>query len=190
MSGKIRAFLAADPDGRLRSNLEKWRTELLTMPWANKIKWVPMPNIHLTLRFLGELSTTQLQSVADCVNFQLLAENSLSVELSPPRWFPKPSRPHVIAAIATPTVELLRLVQRLEQCAQTVQLPAETRPYHGHITLGRCRPSFPKHAELPHFSASTTLCIDRIVLYQSELLREGAKYSVLKTYSLTRHEAE
>ena len=56
----IRAFIAIDISEEIRSHLERIETDLIQMVSNQAVRWVPVANIHLTLKFLGDVSLNNL----------------------------------------------------------------------------------------------------------------------------------
>lgn len=54
----MRAFLALCPDPGAHAVLCRYQRQLAQLPWAHHVKWVSEANLHLTIRFLGELTPT------------------------------------------------------------------------------------------------------------------------------------
>lgn len=186
-SPTLRAFLALDFDAAARRVLAAHLNRLRAMPWANDVRWVRPDNLHLTLRFLGEITPARATHYAErfgagLANVPHLAE--LKLEVTSPRFFPAPSRPRVIACLVSPHPTLAMLAALAESCAVGIGLTAESRPFNGHITLGRARDAFPCHATLPNDDAITPMQPTAITLYESKLLPSGPIYTALRSFSL------
>lgn len=182
----FRAFLAIDPDPPALAVLRQYRHELLGKPWADQVKWVAVENLHLTLRFLGEITSVIERDLTQHLTRALQAQPFavLDLRFSEPRFFPAPRQPRVIACLVQPTPSLLALANLVEHLAQAVGLPAERKPFSGHITLGRTREGFPRTARLGFTAEQTSMRADTITLYQSQLTPAGPIYTVRAQFAL------
>lgn len=151
--------------------------------WARDVRWVGDGQLHLTLRFMGDIVP------ADADRYVALLERGLeriapvtAVSLSAPRLFPSASRPRVIARMAAPETALLALAGLAERCAQDVGQEAEARSFNGHITLGRTPRVFdPRVFDLRGFGAPVDLGpmqmgVRAITLFESTLTPRGSIY--------------
>jgi len=137
----LRAFLALDLDDEALDVLSAHLRRLRAMPWANAVRWVSVDNLHLTLRFLGDIAPAQAERYIGALRqglTQVADLPGLSLRVSGPRLFPRPSHPRVIACLAESNATLTALADLAEACATGIGLAAEKRPFNGHITLGRC----------------------------------------------------
>ncbi|MFC1466633.1 MAG: RNA 2',3'-cyclic phosphodiesterase [Candidatus Brachytrichaceae bacterium NZ_4S206] len=186
----LRAFLALDFDDDALSVLNAHLRRLRAMPWANDVRWVSPENLHLTLRFLGDVTPRQAERYAEAFGAglpRIAAEGGLMLATTPPRFFPTPARPRVIACLIEENATLTALAELAEACAVRIGLERETRPFNGHITLGRTRDSFPRDAALPRDGTITPMRALAITLYESKLDPRGAIYTPLHSFSLGSH---
>ncbi len=184
----LRAFLALDFDDDALGVLSTYLRQLRASPWANDVRWVSPDNLHLTLRFLGDITPAQVTGYASALRKGLahIANlSSLTLVVSPPRLFPRPSRPRLIACLIESNPTLAELAALAERCAIGIGLAPERRPFNGHITLGRLRDSFPRDAALPERGSAAHFHPGAITLYRSDLNPQGAVYTALHTFSLT-----
>lgn len=186
----LRAFLALDFDADALRVLAAHLSRLRALPWAREVRWVSPENLHLTLRFLGDVTPNQAERFVEAFGAGLariadMAELTLTV--TPPRFFPTLSRPRVIACLIESNPTLTALAELAEACAVRIGLERETRPFNGHITLGRIRDSFPRDAGLPSDKAITPMRPVAITLYESKLDPHGAIYTPLHSFSLSSH---
>ena len=183
----LRAFLALDFDSETLDALSAHLQRLRAMPWADAVRWVSADNLHLTLRFLGDITPAQAERYAGDLRrglTQIADLPGLSLRISEPRLFPRPSHPRIIACLAESNTTLTALASLAEACATGIGLAAERRPFNGHITLGRLRdPSLHRIISLGG-GAGTPGRPAGITLYRSELSRRGAIYTALHTFSL------
>lgn len=101
---------------------------------------VPPENWHLTLRFLGDLESVQLERFLGALEEEDLGE-AFQVRLSGVGAFPKPGRAAVLwLGVTTGADRLSEIAEACEEAAVTAGLPVEDRPFRPHLTLSRIRP--------------------------------------------------
>lgn len=133
----IRAFIAIDLSKQILERIAQVSAQLQELGKKLPVKWVPVENIHLTLKFLGNVSLANLafleQSLAKLAgNFQ-----PCEISVGGIGAFPKPQRPRVIwIGMEVPT-ELHNLQHSIE--LETVRLGygREDRSFSPHLTIGR-----------------------------------------------------
>jgi len=107
--------------------------------WERYARFVESADLHLTLRFLGEISEETMDVLRENALELAARTEPVSYEIGRPALFPRVSRARVIAARVTPSGELRALVRELEALSQRAGLEAETRLFRPHITLARLR---------------------------------------------------
>lgn len=132
-------------------------------------RWTAPENLHLTLRFIGEVEGHVAEDLAAALDG--LAAPALTLELAGVGVFEGGKRPAVLWAGVAPNPDLLRLQQKLERICVTAGLAPEGRKYHPHVTLARIRKGDP--ARMARFLADQALFragpvpVSEIVLYES-----------------------
>ncbi|MGE3174433.1 MAG: RNA 2',3'-cyclic phosphodiesterase [Planctomycetota bacterium] len=102
------------------------------------VRPVPEGQLHLTLKFLGDIDERQGVQLGSA----LAAETwpSMRLQLRGLGQFPPRGAPHVVwAGVEGDLQRLSEVAGRVETLASAVGVPAETRPFRAHVTLGRCR---------------------------------------------------
>lgn len=179
----MRAFLALEPDPPALAVLQNTQRALRNAAWARDVKWVSEDNLHLTLRFLGEIDSAQKDHLVELLQAHVPAlEAAHSLRMSEPRLFPRPAQARVIACMVAPDPWLSQLSDACERCAQVIGLPAERRPFSGHITLGRTRETFQSRAFEAWPPASTALMPTHLTLFKSTLASHGPTYETMAQF--------
>jgi RNA 2',3'-cyclic 3'-phosphodiesterase len=150
------------------------------------VNWVPRENMHVTLLFLGEVDERDLPGVCRAVTRATANEPPFELRVSGVGAFPTPRRPKTIWAGTTDgTAELTRLYAALETpLMDTGAYRREDRAYTPHLTLGRVKSEADGQvvaAELPKYLAwpGGRTVVDEVLVYASDLRREGPEYTVL-----------
>jgi 2'-5' RNA ligase len=103
------------------------------------IRWVPPENVHLTLKFLGEVPEERVQEV--CAAVDGAAAGVAPFEMTVGRFgaFPSLGRPQVVWVGVELESTLQSLQGSLEEALAGLGFPREERPFRPHLTLGRAR---------------------------------------------------
>jgi 2'-5' RNA ligase len=180
----MRLFTAIELPDTCRDRLLAWQQAL--RPHAPTVRWTPRANLHLTLKFIGEVPDDQIAEV--CAAMQALAPEG-PMELATGGLLLLPPRsPRIVAAeVPDPGGTLARLFARIESALTPLGIPRERRPYLGHITLGRSRTGIGAPARLPGLLApervpAETFTVDRFALFESRLDGPVPTYVRLATW--------
>lgn len=145
------------------------------------MRWVPAPNLHFTLRFLGDIDQGLIEPVADAMRSAAKATPTLLVGVGGLASFPDRDSPKVLYADVSRGHEgLAKLAERIETALGAIGFPKADRPFVGHMTLGRVRSS---RGSLGTITPPGTDCgvgtIAAVTLYRSDLFSKGAEYIAL-----------
>lgn len=185
----MRAFIALEPDPPAHAVLQTYLRRLRQASFARNVKWVSEDNLHATMRFLGDIDELQKDRLIEMLDAQVPALGPANPQhLSEPRLFPKPAQARIITCMIERDEWLSRLADICEQSAQTVGLPAERRPFTGHITLGRTRDTFQSRSFETWQSEWTPLIPSHLTLYKSTLTPQGPIYQVLAKFGFAQRE--
>lgn len=165
-----RLFVAIDLPEEIKTSLSQLSG---AVPGA---RWVAPSEIHLTLRFIGEVdpqTVSKIKKVLSSVQFASFPVSVAGVGHFPPRGFPR-----VLWVGLEPRPELMTLQQRIESALQQAGVSPEERPFSPHITLARLKQatsvavaafeSSHRGLAYPPFPAT------EYVLYSSTLTPKGA----------------
>lgn len=182
----MRAFIAFELPHSIRQELAALSHGLQHILKGGWLRWVPPDNLHLTLKFLGELPATQLPSLT--AELQALARSTQPIPFSLGELgaFPNLARPRVLWVGLQAPPALAQLAAALEQRLLAHGFAAEPRPFTPHLTLARLRPwaSGAQVASvapaLPAFSLPPRQStLSELTLFESQLKATGAVYNAL-----------
>ncbi|MEN8182611.1 MAG: RNA 2',3'-cyclic phosphodiesterase [Myxococcota bacterium] len=176
----IRAFLAVDLDERSRRAAARVAEAL---EGAEGVRFLRPESYHVTLRFLGNLERERVAALASGVAAVLSKAAPFSLRLGGVRLFPGPRRPRALVLDLAPEAPLLDLAELVEAAVVQAGFPPEDRPFRPHLTLGRFLHRGPG-ALAPVAPADADLPVDRVVLFESRLSRQGARYLPLERMAL------
>ena len=188
MSDTIRTFIAIEIPGNIISKIRELQKNLKV--YGFKIRWVRPENIHLTLKFLGNIEAGDVDKINNAISNTVAGVVPISLAAKGIGVFPGIRRPRVLWIGLTGQLEpLMSLQKKLDENLRAIGFPKEKRPFKGHLTLGRIKTKIDARRFGDALMASRnfeseTFTADRIILYKSELKPSGAVYTKLAEASL------
>ncbi len=177
-----RLFVAIDLPDEVKRELARFRRE--EIPGA---RWVPVEQLHLTLRFIGEVDESTLQAIRQALGAVGAAPFPLAVQRV--GHFPPRKTPHVLWVGADAGAPLTGLQGEVEAAVQTAGISAEHRPFSPHITIARLRetpPHIVAEFEKQHQAfACAPFEVPAFYLYESTLTGKGAIHERVQIYPLS-----
>lgn len=187
-----RTFIALEMNESLQRHLEGVIRQVAQV--LPDIRWVNPQGIHLTLAFLGELDDAQLAAALQAAEVAAQQVKPFSYRLTKLDIFGTTRQPRVIwMGIEETSGTLNRLQRILYQQLREQGFELDTRPFSPHLTLARVKAPLTatEQQRLQQLLegkqqgiTSTEYTVRHIEIMKSELLRTGAKYSVLKACPL------
>ncbi len=154
-----------------------------------RASWSRDGNVHLTLKFLGEIPQTSVPEFSTAVSQAVAGLTPFSIGLEQAGAFPKLGQPRVLwIGIEDIGGKLGRLHARLEDEAAKAGFAKEARAFHPHLTLARLRK--PQHAQTlasAHKAMEfqpADVTISELLVIRSELSSAGSKYTVISRHPL------
>jgi 2'-5' RNA ligase len=188
MSKTIRMFIAIEIPGNIISKFCELQEGI--EDYGFKIRWVRSENIHLTLKFLGNVEAAKIDEIAETISKTLEGYTPISLKAKGIGVFPGIKRPRVLWIGLTGQLEsLIRLQKTLDENLKVFGFPEEKRPFKGHLTMARIKAKIDVKKlgdALMAFRSfeSETFTADQVVLYKSELKPSGAVYTKLASASM------
>ncbi len=174
----MRAFVALELPEKLKQRFTEV-CELLRTPDA-KVRWVAPENIHLTLKFLGDINDHQAGAIGDAVHAVSTEFAPFSLEIGGIGAFPNRRNPRVIWMGVSPNPDLKRLFVKIEKAATSSGVSAEGRSFSPHLTIGRVK-FLERRSRLIGLLREVGVepffyLLDRLTLFESRLTPEGPVY--------------
>ena len=149
-----------------------------------RVRWVAPATYHVTLKFLGEARPEVVPAVRDAVGALLAGKPSFEFATRGAGAFPSPERARVLwVGVEDGSGSLEEIAARLEKVLEEINFPPERRRYHAHLTLARVASQKNVRGFLGEFRDSDfeplEFTASEVVVMQSELLPEGARYHKL-----------
>lgn len=185
----MRTFIAIDLDAPLKESLKELIREL--SPLAPNIRWVQSSGMHLTLKFLGEISDDRAAEVGKALGTIAAGSPRFTLRLRGTGHFP-PGRslPRVIWVGVEEGPRLAAVHKKIESAAAGLGFEQEPREFHPHLTLGRVKSPGRFERLLQEMEKHKgrdfgEMEVARLTFFRSVLQPGGAEYSVLGEFSLS-----
>ena len=180
-----RVFIGIPIDRKIKSILPSLKSTVHSS--INIIKWIPPNNIHLTLSFLGNISDKDIPNIVQSLK-NCITSKYFKIKIESTGVFPSVNFPKILwIGIGKGADDLTSLQQDIEISVSKFKGIYRKEKFMPHITIARIRRSRCKIDVLPFLNtvySPIELDINSICLYESILLPEGARYTVLTEFPL------
>jgi 2'-5' RNA ligase len=183
----LRAFIAVELPPEIHKAIESKTAPIRAALNASLIRWVPSANIHLTLKFLGDVSPANLEMLSQMLTVEVAKHQVFEMEFEGLGAFPNPRRPRVIWIGIQAPAGLEALQHRIEAAAATMGYPPDKRPFSPHLTIGRVKQKvnaagmqkIRSALEENQVGSLGTTLVTAMHLFKSDLKPTGAVYTRL-----------
>jgi 2'-5' RNA ligase len=189
----IRTFVAIELDHTIKAALEAAQRELKRSAVSRIGRWVSLDGIHLTLKFLGDISPGRVPEISQAIERGCRPFAPFPISLAAAGFFPNAQRLRVVwVGVGGDIQKLVQLQQAVESELTALGFPAERRGFQPHLTLARIRDfAGPREraemAELIsalHVDTDATMTVHQVSFIRSELRPTGAVYTSLAAMPL------
>ena len=190
--GGHRIFIAVPLDHALARAVETAERQLEAAGVV--LKWIAPDNLHLTLRFLGEISPPQLTRARRAARAAVEGVEAFQIRITGIGAFPTVRRPRVVwVGVAEGAEKLVDLAHRLDDALARERFPKESRAFHPHLTLARIKGAGRSPALEAAIGPLGALEVGRqwvksLVVLESHLRPSGALYIPVEEVPLSTHE--
>ena len=184
----MRSFIAIDCDKKLKENIAFFVKGL--DKGTGNVRWTKNQGKHLTLKFLGEITDSQLESINRELKISINNFNSFDLIFRGTGSFPPSSNFPKVLWVGVEENEVLRSLQReIERSLFKLGFPKEKRNFFPHLTLGRVKKNQKLKPILTALHQSRDkffgkMSVDKLTLFKSTLKPTGAEYSVLSEFKI------
>lgn len=188
MDDSIRTFIAIELDPATQRHLQIIQEDLRQI--GADVKWVKPKNIHLTLKFMGNVHLNQIAAIAKAIKECLRNTHKFTIELSHLGAFPQIENPRVVwVGLKNGQKESMAIATSLETHLEKLGIKKEIREFDPHITIGRLRSSRKKGAlvkAIKSYSFKSTMIqpVTHVTLFKSTLTSQGPIYEILEKVSV------
>jgi len=181
MRDSVRAFVALELSPEIKQAIAEYLQPLRKL--SDKVRWVKPENIHLTLKFLGDTPTKQIEAISGTLEEISHHYAPISVEIAGAGSFPNSRRPRVLwIGLDDPSGEISAFASEVDRQLQAFGFAREKREFSPHLTLGRVKDGnirevldFLRDNPWPPARVKLAAC----TFMKSDLQRSGAVYSPL-----------
>ena len=188
MNQPIRCFIAIEIPKTIQNQLAQIQGTLRNQ--IEKASWVKPGNIHLTLKFLGDIDPDDLESIGKAIERVTSHHRSFSLRVGGLGAFPNFARPRVLwAGIKVGGNRVSVLARDINAALSDCGFPLDTKKFNPHLTLARLkeridlRPYTNQYRQYDRMDGAE-MSVTTISLIQSQLHPTGAIYSTLQSYPL------
>jgi 2'-5' RNA ligase len=182
-----RSFIAADFPNQVIEKIRKIQ-ESLKDDNPSVVHWTNPENIHLTLKFLGEIELEKVRKIKD--NLDIIANETkpFGLKLEGIGSFPNWRNPRIVWIGVEKSESLHLLVRQIEANMRNLGCASEIKSFSPHLTIGRVRENSRQEAiqilekKCSSFATITGISqITKIHLYKSDLYHSGPVYELIHT---------
>ena len=187
---EIRSFLAFELPVEIKKTVARVSKEVRHS--GLDARWVKADNIHLTVIFLGNIRTEDIESIDEEVRNVCPGYGAFDIALKGMGCFPNRRRPRVLwLGLDGDMVRMSHFRNDLQKSLKTFGIKEEKRPFRPHLTLGRFRSrrkmgSKLEEVLLAHGALETpSESLSELFLFKSDLKPGGAVYTKLESWPLS-----
>jgi 2'-5' RNA ligase len=182
-----RTFCAIELTYDVRTRLQDHVRRLREAVPEASASWAKPENVHLTLKFFGDVPTRDMSRVSAAALRVTEKFFSFQINVGGTGVFPKASRPQVLwIGVEDPAGRLLELQRRLDEEFAVEGFPKEDRAYKPHLTIARLRkPEGARFLAETHLQTRfglTAIQVNEVVLFRSQLTPKGSIYTVISKH--------
>ncbi|MBA4380855.1 MAG: RNA 2',3'-cyclic phosphodiesterase [Anaerolinea sp.] len=188
----LRSFIAIQMPTAIQDEIEKSTAHLKKALARPLVRWIHPHNVHLTLKFLGDVSSANLELLAHALKRESEQHAGFSLSIGGLGIFPNSRRPRVIWIGIEAPAAMQTLYHGIEAAAAHLGYASETRPFSPHLTIGRVNQNVSMadiqkiRATLEQATVGTlgAAPVDAVHIYKSDLQPGGSVYTHLYTAPL------
>ena len=189
----IRAFIAIEIPPEIQDQLKQLTSQFKQQLSGVYVKWVPVENIHLTLKFLGNVSVSNVDVLNKILDSETSNHHTFEVSVGELGAFPSTRRPRVVWVKMQAPSDLFEIQRCIEQATARLGYATDKRSFKPHLTLGRvprnanaedvCRVGGVLESIKVGFLGA--MRVKYVHLFRSELKPTGAVYTRIHTAELS-----
>ena len=194
MTEPIRTFVAIELTDVLHHALSDAQAQFKRDRAARSVRWVAPENIHITLKFLGDVDADRMPALQRALTDACAGSAPFTLTIGGAGAFPNPRHPNVVWIGARGQTEIAaQLAQKIDEACFALGFPREERPFSPHLTLGRVkRDTLPSERQLvggmiehAQIGDLGNLRVERVSVMMSEVKPGGSVYTRLAEIPLT-----
>ena len=185
-----RTFIALEMPAKLRATIIDYIKQLRDKVPDISASWSREDNLHLTLKFLGDVPVARIVDVSAAASAAARASDPFELILGGCGVFPTKGKPSVLwIGIEDPRGGLHKVQQSLEEECAARGFTRDSRAFHPHLTIARIRkPQRMKDLAAAHLASdfpAQTFTAKELVVFRSELLPQGSRHTPISRHELS-----
>ena len=188
----LRSFIAVEIPAEIQSAIAHSIASFKKTLPKPLIRWVAPQNVHLTLKFLGDVSPANLERLAEAIKVEAASHEIFSMSVGGLGAFPTHGRARVIWIGLDAPPALAALQRGVDAVAAKLGYPTEERPFSPHLTIGRVAQNASAsdlqriHAALDATKVGIlgTVRVQAVHIFKSDLQPGGSVYTLLYSLSM------
>ena len=189
----LRLFIAVEIPAELQQRVYQ-QTSKLRKELEAPIRWVLVENMHLTLKFLGDVSPSNVEFLMQMLRNEAEEIPCFNIQLTGLGSFPSLRRPRVIYIGIQAPAALDALQRAIESASRRLGYESEERSFSAHLTLGRVKQNatatdqqkIRRMIESTQVDLLGSARVDSVHLFKSELKPSGSVYTRLYSAPLKK----
>jgi len=181
----LRTFIAVEIPPHVQKKIQQETEPLRKAIGASLVRWVPVQNIHLTLKFLGDVSPASVDILTQMLRAEADSYLAFDMHVSGLGSFPSLRRPRVLYIGMQAPAELEALYRGIESACARLGYESEGRDFSPHLTLGRVKQDasaldqqkIRRALEETKIDSLGTARVNSVHLYKSDLKPTGSVYT-------------
>ena len=135
----LRTFIAVEIPPQVQKKIQLATEPFRKATGTSLVRWVPVQNMHLTLKFLGDVSSANVDILSQMLRTEADSCPAFDMHISGLGSFPSLKRPRVLFIGIQAPAELEALYRGIEVACARLGYESETRDFSPHLTLGRVK---------------------------------------------------
>ena len=190
----LRSFIALEIPPGIQREIARSTAALQKALPKPLVRWVPQANVHLTLKFLGDVSPANLERVAEALRLESSQYAAFTMTVGGFGAFPTSRRARVIWIGLQAPPALSALQRGVESVAARQGYPPEERPFSPHLTIGRVSQNLSTAEqarvrtalEAAQVGELGQVAVEAVHIFKSDLQPAGSIYTLLYTIPLKK----
>ena len=187
----MRLFIAVNIKAETKNKIAGIQSALKKGPASADVKWIETENLHLTLKFLGEVEGDKQENlVSEKLRQAIIGIKKFEIDFEKIGVYPNETAPRVLwLGVGKGKEELASLANRIENSLSAIGFEKEKRPFSAHLTLGRFKSSQKGREKISGIigkmpSEKISDIVEAVYLMKSTLTPRGPIYEVVEKLQL------
>ena len=181
----FRAFFAVVISQEIQQQIIEILSPLQRDAKFRQIRWTHPENLHITLRFLGNITQSQYDAIVPKVSAILEPIKEFEVDFTSLIYFPSRAKPRVLIIQPDSIARLAELSILIDKVVVECGVKPENRPFAPHLTVGRLNNWWRKPPELTVTELPKMICkVNEVVLFRSDPGEKKSVYTPLQQIKL------